>query len=80
VCSVFYWLIGNALLIYYVIVKLRLHIPWLDVCWGYGAVGLEWCPCCRLKLHRTKNKTTNVVIQQNNSKLLMMDISMSETY
>jgi len=27
----FYWLTGNALLIYYVIVNLRLHIPWFDV-------------------------------------------------
>ena len=30
--------------------------------------------------HRTKNNTTNVVIQQNSRKLLMMDILMSETY
>jgi len=29
--------------------------------------------------HRTKNITTNVVIQQNSRKLLMMDILMSET-
>jgi len=29
--------------------------------------------------HRTKNNTTNVVIQQNGRKLLMMDILMSET-
>jgi len=29
--------------------------------------------------HRTKNKTTNVVIQQHSRKLLMMDILMSET-
>ena len=29
--------------------------------------------------HRTKNNTTNVVIQQNSCKLLMMDILMSET-
>ena len=29
--------------------------------------------------HRTKNYTTNVVIQQNSRKLLMMDILMSET-
>jgi len=28
--------------------------------------------------HRTKNNTTNVVIQQNSRKLLMMDISMPE--
>ena len=30
--------------------------------------------------HRTKNNTTNVVIQQNSRKLLMMDILISETY
>ena len=29
--------------------------------------------------HRTKNNTTNVVIQQNSCKFLMMDILMSET-
>ena len=29
--------------------------------------------------HQTKNNTTNVVIQQNSCKLLMMDILMSET-
>jgi len=29
--------------------------------------------------HRTKNKTTDVVIQQNSRKLLIMDILMSET-
>ena len=52
-------------------------------------------PCCRLQpatwiplqpnhtktpnTHRTKNNTTNVVIQQKNRTLLMMDILMSET-
>jgi len=30
--------------------------------------------------HRTKNNTTNVVIQENSRKLLMMDILMSETF
>jgi len=30
--------------------------------------------------HRTKNNTTNVVIQQNSRKLLMMAILISETY
>ena len=45
----FYWLTGNALLIYYVIVNWRLHIPWFDVCWSFGVVGLEWYPCCRVK-------------------------------
>jgi len=30
-----------------------------DVCWSFGVVGLEWCPCCRLKrasLWQLKNK------------------------
>ena len=30
------------------------------------------------KTHRTKNNTTNVVIQQNSRKLLMMDILISK--
>ena len=30
--------------------------------------------------HRTKNNTTNVAIQQNSRKLLMMDILMFETF
>jgi len=76
------------------------YFSWFDVCWSFGVVGLEWYPCCRLKLccasacntdttptqphrnsntHRTKKNTTNVVIQQNSRKLLMMDILMSET-
>ena len=62
------------------------YFSWFDVCWSFGVVGLEWYPCCRLKhkmlqpAHRTKNNATNVVIQQNSRKLLMMDILMSETY
>ena len=71
------------------------YCSWFDVCSSFGVVGLEWYPCCRLKhnntdttptqphrncnTHRTKNNTTNVVIQQNIHKLLMMDILMSET-
>ena len=69
------------------------YCSWFDVCWSFGVVGLEWYPCCRLQptdttptqphwnpnTHRTKNDTTNVVIQQNSRKLLMMDILMSET-
>jgi len=70
-----------------------------SLCWRFGVVGLEWCPCCWLQpeaeacntdttptqphrisnKHRTKNITTNVVIQQHSRKLLMMDILMSET-
>jgi len=56
------------------------YCSWFDVCWSFGVVGLEWYPCCRLKhTHRTKNNTTNVVIQQKSRKLLLMDILMSET-
>jgi len=22
---------------------------WFVVCWRFGAVGFEWCPCCRLQ-------------------------------
>ena len=52
------------------------YCSWFDACWNFGVVGLEWYPCCR---HPTKNNTTNVVIQQNSRKILMMDILMSET-
>jgi len=38
-------------------------------------VGLEWYPCCRLL-----QPITDVVIQQNSRKLLMMDIFMSEIF
>ena len=65
------------------------YCSWFDVCWSFGVVVLEWYPCCRLQLqlqphrnsktHRAKNNTTNEVLQQNSSKLLMMDILMSET-
>jgi len=56
------------------------YCSWFNVCWSSGVVGLEWYPCCRLKrTKRTKNKTTNVVIQQHSRKLLTMDILMSET-
>jgi len=72
-----------------------LYCSWFDVCWSFGVVGLEWYPCYRLAFntdttptqphrnsntHRTKDNTTNVVIQQNSLKLLMMDILMSETF
>jgi len=62
---------------------------WFDVRWSFGVVGLEaeagntdttaTQPHRNSNAHRTKNKTTNVVIQQNSRKLQMMDILMSET-
>jgi len=56
----------------------------------FSLVGLEWYPACNTdttpnqphrnsNTHRTKNNTTNVVIQQNSRKLLVMDILMSQT-
>ena len=67
------------------------YCSWFSVCWSFGVVGLEWhnsaCnmdttptqPHRNSNTHRTKKNTTNVVIQQNSRKLLMMDIFMSET-
>ena len=66
------------------------YCSWFDVCCSFGVVGLEWYPCCRLIIrswrphrnsntHRTQNNTTNMVIQPNSRKLLIMDILMSET-
>ena len=59
--------------------------------WLVGVVSVLWAeaacktdttptqPHRNSNTHRTKNNTTNVVIQQNSHKLLMMDILMSET-
>jgi hypothetical protein len=49
VCSVFYWLIGDALLMYCGVEILRLYLPCFDVCWSFGVAGLGWYPCSRLK-------------------------------
>ena len=63
------------------------YCSWFDVCWIFGVVGLEWYlytaptqPHRISNTHRTKNNTTNVVIQQNSRKLLMTDILLSETW
>jgi len=58
-----------------------LYCSWFNVCWR---IRLGWVkPATRIPLHqnthRTKNNMTNVVIQQNSRKLLMLDILMSET-
>jgi len=47
--------------------------------WDYSADTTPTQPHRICNTHRTKNNTTNVVIQQNSRKLLMMDIFMSET-
>ena len=64
------------------------YYSWFDVCWSFGVVGLEAEVCNtdttptqphrKSNTHQTNN-TTNVVIQQNSCKLLMMDVLMSET-
>jgi len=46
-------------------------------CGWVGVVSVLQASACNT--HRTKNSTTNVVIQQNSHKLLMMAILMSET-
>ena len=57
----------------------------LDVCWRFGAAEACNTDTTPTQSHRisntlrTKNNTTNVVIQQNSHKLLMMDILISET-
>ena len=60
------------------------YCSWFDVCWRYGVLQ----PATRIPLqpnhtesntHRTRNNTTNVVIEQNSRKFLLMDILMSET-
>jgi len=67
------------------------YCSWFEVCWSFGVVGLEAASACNTdttpnlshrnsNTHRTKNNTTNVIIQQNCRKLLMMDILISETF
>jgi len=57
------------------------YCSWFDVCWNFCVVGLHGyhSNTTTSKTHGTKNNTTNVVIQQNSRKLLMIDILMSET-
>jgi len=66
------------------------YFSWFDECQSFGVAGLGWASACNTDTtptqphrnsdtHRTKNNMTNVVIQQNSRKLLMMDILMSET-
>jgi len=49
VCSVFYWLIDDALLMYPGVVCLRSLLPCFNVCWNFDVAGLGWYPCSRLK-------------------------------
>jgi len=66
------------------------YCSWFDVCWVGVVSVLQAASACNTdttptqphwtsNTHRTKYNMTNVVIQQNCCKLLMMDILMSET-
>ena len=52
---------------------------WCDWVWVVSVLQAEAQPHHISNTQRTENKTTNVVIQQQSHKLLMMDILMSET-
>jgi hypothetical protein len=60
---------------------------WCGCVWVVSVLQAEACntdttptlPHRNSNTHRTKNNTTDVVIQQNSRKLLMIDILMSET-
>jgi len=55
-------------------------LGWSGICVaGWSTDTTPTQPHGNSNTHRTKNNTTNVVIQQNSLKLLMMDILMSET-
>jgi len=49
-CSVCYWLIGDALLMHSGVVSMRLHLPCFDVCWSFGVAAIN------LNLYRTHNR------------------------
>ena len=52
---------------------------WAHKKWACNTDTTPTQPHWNSNTHRTKNNTTNVVIQQNSGKLLMMAILMSET-
>ena len=57
------------------------YCSWFDACCA-SACNTDTTPTQphrNSNIHRTKNNMTNVVIQQNSHKLLMMDILMSKT-
>ena len=39
------------------------YCSWFDVFWSFGVVGLEWYPCCRLKLQ----PSTRIPLQPNHT-------------
>ena len=37
------------------------YCSWFELCWNFGVVGLEWYPCCRLKLPGPSNNNGNYI-------------------
>jgi len=73
----FCW-ITTLVVLFLVTCVLEFRCGWVGVVsvWQASACNTDTTPT---QPHRTKNNTTNVVIQQNSRKLLMMDILMSES-
>ena len=79
----FYW-INTLVVLFLVQCVLEFRCGWVDVvselqASAHNTDTTPTQPHWNSNTHRTKNNTTNVVIQQNSRKLLMMDILMSET-
>jgi len=72
-------IIRSLLLFCWITTLVVLFLVWCVLEFRYGWVGVVTQPHRNSNTHRTKNNTTNVVIQQHSRKLLMMDILMSET-
>jgi len=81
-----FWWITTLVLLFLVRCVLEFRCGWV---WVVSVLQAEASPCNmdttqtqshrNSNTHRTKNKTTNVVIQQNSRNILMMNILMSET-
>jgi len=72
--------ITTSVVLFSVRYVLEIWCGWVGVVSVLQASATPTQPHRNSNTHRTKNNTTNVVIQQNSRKLLMMDILMSETY
>ena len=70
------WWITTLVVLFLVRCVLEFRCGWVEAC---NTDTTPTQPHRNSNTHRTKNNTTNVVIQQNICKLLMMDILMSET-
>ena len=65
--------------IFLFLIVLEFRFGWVGVVSACNTDTTPTQPHRNSSTHRTKNNTTNVAIQQNSRKLLMMDILMSET-